>query len=64
MQDIADVYGLTLSQGEHHLTIAEFITRRVGGVPVVGDDVDWHGIHWVVNEVEGNRITKVGLRLH
>ena len=25
---------------------------------------DWHGIHWVVNEVEGNRITKVGLRLH
>lgn len=64
MQDIADVYGLTLSQGEQHLTIAEFITRRVGGVPVVGDDVDWHGIHWVVNEVEGNRITKVGLRLH
>ena len=32
--------------------------------PVVGDDVDWHGIQWVVSDMEGNHITKVGLRLY
>jgi len=64
MQDIADVYGLTLSQTEKTMTLADFISVRVGGHPVVGDDVDWHGIHWVVSEMEGNVVTKVGLRLY
>ncbi|MFG6177242.1 potassium/proton antiporter [Halomonas sp. THAF12] len=62
--DIADAYGLTLSPGEQEMTLAEFIALRVGGHPVVGDDVDWHGIHWVVNEMDGDRITRVGLRLY
>ncbi|WP_136246730.1 potassium/proton antiporter [Halomonas borealis] len=62
--DIADAYGLTLSPGEEEMTLADFISLRVGGHPVVGDDVDWHGIHWVVNEMDGNRVTRVGLRLY
>ncbi|MGJ7456973.1 potassium/proton antiporter [Halomonas sp. MA07-2] len=64
MQDIGDAYGLTLSPAEKDMTLAEFISLRVGGHPVVGDDVDWHGIHWVVSEMEGNLVTKVGLRLY
>ncbi|MBS9402529.1 potassium/proton antiporter [Halomonas sp. TRM85114] len=64
MQDIADAYGLTLSPGEHDMTLADFVSLRVGGHPVVGDDVDWHGIHWVVSEMEGNTVTRVGLRLY
>ncbi|MFP4138100.1 MAG: potassium/proton antiporter [Halomonas sp.] len=64
MQDIAEVYGLTLSPGERDMTLGEFVALRVGGHPVVGDDVDWHGIHWVVSEMDGNRITRVGLRLY
>ena len=64
MQDIADAYGLTLSPGEHDMTLAEFVSLRVGGHPVVGDDVDWHGIHWVVSDMEGNTVTRVGLRLY
>ncbi|MCM5703388.1 potassium/proton antiporter [Larsenimonas salina] len=63
MKDIAGAYGLTLSLGEQESTLGAFIARRVGGYPVVGDDVDWHGIHWVVHEVDGNAVTKVGLRL-
>ncbi|ATJ82767.1 potassium/proton antiporter [Halomonas beimenensis] len=62
--DIAEAYGLTLSPGEQDMTLAEFISLRVGGHPVVGDDVDWHGIHWVVSEMDGNRISRVGLRLY
>ncbi len=64
MQDVADAYGLTLSPGEKDMSLADFVSLRVGGHPVVGDDVDWHGIHWVVNEMEGNTVTKVGLRLY
>lgn len=64
MQDIAQAYGLTLSPGEQEMTLAEFVSLRVGGHPVVGDDVDWHGIHWVVSEMEGGVITRVGLRLY
>ncbi|PMR77439.1 potassium/proton antiporter [Billgrantia endophytica] len=64
MRDVASVYGLMLSPGENDMTLAEFVSLRVGGHPVVGDDVDWHGIHWVVSEMKGNTITRVGLRLY
>jgi cell volume regulation protein A len=62
--EVAKAYGLTVSGRQQHLTLGEFIARRVGGHPVVGDDVDWHGIHWVVKEVEGDSIIKVGMRLY
>ncbi|WP_129139890.1 potassium/proton antiporter [Modicisalibacter coralii] len=64
MRDVADAYGLTLSPGEQEMTLGEFASLRVGGHPVVGDDIDWHGIHWVVSEMQGNQVTKVGLRLY
>ncbi|WP_163575724.1 potassium/proton antiporter [Halomonas faecis] len=64
MGDIASAYGLTLSPGETDMTLGEFVSLRVGGHPVVGDDVDWHGIHWVVSQMEGNKVTRVGLRLY
>ncbi|WP_148253949.1 potassium/proton antiporter [Aidingimonas lacisalsi] len=64
MRDVADAYGLTLSPGEQEMTLGEFISLRVGGHPVVGDDVGWHGIHWVVSQMDGNKITRVGLRLY
>lgn len=64
MRDIADAYGLTLSPGEDEMTLGEFVSLRVGGHPVVGDDVDWHGVHWVVSEMQGKTVTKVGLRLY
>lgn len=64
MQDVALAYGLTLSDGEANITLAEFVAMRVGGHPVLGDDVDWHGIHWVVSEMEGGNITRVGIRLY
>lgn len=64
LKDVAKAYGLTLSEREKEITLSDFIARRVGGHPVVGDDVDWHGIHWVVQEVEGDRIKKVGMRLY
>lgn len=64
LADVAKAYGLVISAAEQGMTVSDFISRRVGGHPVVGDDVDWHGIHWVVNEVDGDKIIKIGLRLY
>ncbi len=64
MSDVAAAYGLTLSPGEREMSLGAFVALRVGGHPVVGDDVGWHGFEWVVSEMEGNRVTKVGLRLY
>ncbi|MCG7598349.1 potassium/proton antiporter [Halomonas sp. McH1-25] len=64
MADVASAYGLTLSPDEKEITLGEFVSLRVGGHPVVGDDIDWHGIQWVISAMEGNRVTKVGLRLY
>ncbi|GAA3908945.1 potassium/proton antiporter [Halomonas cibimaris] len=64
MKDIAQAYGLTLGSGTPEMTLADFMALRVGGHPVVGDDVDWHGIQWVVSEMDGNTVTRVGIRLY
>ncbi|HEC74074.1 MAG TPA: potassium/proton antiporter, partial [Methylophaga aminisulfidivorans] len=63
LTDVAKAYGLTISPQQASMTLGEFISLRVGGHPVVGDDVEWHGIHWVVNEVVANSVKKVGMRL-
>ncbi|RAU18294.1 potassium/proton antiporter [Nitrincola tibetensis] len=63
LKDVAALYGLVISPDQTHLTLDQFLSQRFGGHPVVGDRMEWNGIQWVVNEVEGDRITKVGLRL-
>ena len=62
LADVADLYGLTISPDQRGLTLGELLTRRFGGHPVVGDQMEWHGIRWVVVEVEGDQIIKVGLK--
>ncbi|MCE8018856.1 potassium/proton antiporter [Halomonas sp. MCCC 1A11036] len=64
MADIAKAYGLSVTPGEGDVSLGDFIAKRVGGHPVVGDDVSWHGIHWVVSEVEGDKVVKVGVRFY
>ena len=62
LSDVAKAYGLSVTPGDGDITLGEFIATRVGGHPVVGDDVSWHGIHWVVTEVKGDKVLKVGIR--
>ena len=64
LPDLAMAYGLVISPSESNLTLGEFIAKRVGGHPVVGDIVEWHGFHWVVSEVTGDQITKIGLHFN
>lgn len=62
--DIAKAYGLSISPSEQDITLGEFISMRVGGHPVVGDDVSWYGIHWVVSAVNGDKVVRVGVRFY
>ncbi|WP_027848242.1 potassium/proton antiporter [Marinospirillum minutulum] len=62
LKDIADLYGLTISPEQAGLTLSELLIRRFGGQTVVGDQMEWHGIRWVVVEVENNKIQQVGLK--
>ncbi len=62
--EIAKAYGISVTPGEEDMTLGEFISMRVGGHPVIGDDVSWHGIHWVVSEVKGDKVVRVGMRFY
>lgn len=62
LKDIADLYGLTISPEQAGLTLSELLIHRFGGQTVVGDQMEWHGIRWVVVEVENNKIQQVGLK--
>lgn len=62
LKDVAELYSLTISPEQAGLTLSEFLIHRFGGQTVVGDQMEWHGIRWVVVEAEGNDIVQVGLR--
>jgi cell volume regulation protein A len=63
MQAIAALYGLELADGDKSLTLGRYIAQRIGGQPVVGDQVATNGLVWTVAQMDGGQVRKVGLRL-
>jgi cell volume regulation protein A len=61
--DLAPVYGLSLQDCGADATIAEFFNDKMGGKPVVGDQLEWQGFFWTVAAVEQGLIKKMGLKL-
>ena len=61
--DLAPVYGFTMQDEDPQQTIGAFFTRRMGGKPVVGDQMEWQGFIWRVAATEHDRVTKIGLKL-
>ena len=59
---VAALYGLKLDGLDAKMPLAQFIRQKVGGAPVVGDQVEWHGTIWTVATMVGNKIQKVGVR--
>ncbi len=64
LMDIKLFYGLDISTPDQRpdITLAEYIAQRFGGHPVVGDQVQDHAITFVVAEVDGDEIRKVGMK--
>ncbi|MCG3722634.1 potassium/proton antiporter [Vibrio cincinnatiensis] len=63
LMDIAPLYGLDLSAIDQNMTLKELVTEHLGGTPVLGDQFECYGLHWIVADVVDWQVTKVGLRL-
>jgi cell volume regulation protein A len=63
LMDLAPVYGLSLQECREDATIGEFFSDKMGGKPVVGDQIEWQGFFWTVAAAEQGRILKMGLKL-
>jgi len=61
--DLAPVYGLSLQDCRAEASIGEFFSARMGGKPVVGDQMEWQGFVWTVAAAEQGHILKMGLKL-
>lgn len=61
--DIACLYGLELDPADASGTLEEYLDHRFDR-PVVGDRVKLGTVEFVVREMQGERIAKVGLKLH
>ena len=61
--DIAAFYGFDAPSEMAGMTLAEFFIKQFGSYPDIGDKTEWHGLTWVVAEIDNGWIQKVGLRL-
>ncbi|MFI8480466.1 potassium/proton antiporter [Pseudomonas sp. NPDC078700] len=59
---VAALYGLKLSDTQSDMLLGRFIAHKIGGEPVIGDQVEWQGLTWTVASMEGNKIRKVGVK--
>ena len=63
LKDLAPVYGFVLADEDGESSIGEFFRTKMGGKPVVGDQMLWQGFLWTVAEIDQGRVTKIGLKL-
>ncbi len=63
LADLAMVYGFTLPEDAAATTLADYLARQCRCQAVVGDRIEVGRVTFVVREVDGGRITKVGLKL-
>ena len=61
--DLEAVYGFDVEPDLKTLTLSEAIARRHGGHPVIGDRVELGPVQLVVMAVEGDSVTRVGMKL-
>ncbi len=63
LSTIAELYGLELGGEDPHESVAAFASRHLNGKPVVGDQIDWNELTWIVAEMDRETITRLGLKL-
>jgi cell volume regulation protein A len=61
--DIRAAYGVSVSRFAPEMNLSECFAKARRGHPVVGDRIDLGNLMLVVRAVEGDRVTKVGLKL-
>lgn len=64
LSDISQVYGLNLQDDvDEQQTLGQFVIQLLGGEPVIGDQVEWDGLTWTIAEMDGNQVSKIGVRI-
>jgi cell volume regulation protein A len=63
LSDLEQVYGITIDAEQRELSLSQVIAARHRGHPVVGDNVTVGLVQLVVMAVEGDRVTRVGMKL-
>jgi cell volume regulation protein A len=59
---VSALYGLKLDGLDPQMPLARFITQKVGGAPIVGDQIEWNNTLWTVALMDGKQIRKVGVK--
>lgn len=62
LQDLALAYGFKAPEGKANLTLHELLVERFG-TPVVGDRLRLKPVELVVRQLDGARVTRVGLKI-
>jgi cell volume regulation protein A len=60
---VAEFYGFPVPRAEREKPLTDFVSDHLHGRPSVGAEVRIEGIELVVQDIEGTRITRVGLEL-
>ncbi len=53
----------TAVEDEEHTTVAGFIMDRTDKIPEVGDEVEYDGVYYVIEAVEGKRVAQLRLQV-
>jgi cell volume regulation protein A len=61
--DLAPVYGLHPDASLLDSTIGEYLNHRMGGKPVVGDQLEWQGFVWTIAVIEDGTVKRIGMKL-
>ena len=60
---IADFYGLPVPEAEKATPVGDFVAARLLARPAVGDGIGIGLVGLVVSDLNGQRITRVGLKV-
>lgn len=61
--DLEAVYGIAIEEAQRALSLSGLIGKQHRGHPVVGDSVMLGPVQFVVMAMEGDRVTRVGMKL-
>jgi NhaP-type Na+/H+ and K+/H+ antiporter len=60
---LARFYGLSIPEGHHETSLADFVRARLPDHPTLGDRISFGGVGLVVGGMNGEHITRIGLDL-
>lgn len=64
LSDIATMYGLNIPPDLYEQTLAEHLAKSVRNRPVIGDRVRLDKVQLVIKDMDGGKVTRVGISLH